>query len=371
MQPIPPTLGSYEFRADLGSGGFSEVKLAFNRETYQYSACKVIRKSRVASPDLLPRFEHELRVMVRLRHHAIVRLLDLRQDELFYYVFLDLCAEGDLFSYISERKLLPETDAKCLLKQILQALACMHRHDIAHRDLKPENILIESVRQRRIKVADFGLSKCVAPETLTSTMTGSPCYAAPEILSGKSYDPFKSDLWACGVILYVMMCGGVPWTGPSIQDVYRQIKEGEYTTPGFLSDRCRDLICRLMCTDPEKRATIESALAHPWMKDATLPSLYDLGEPSQEVTMNDVDVFFGYTPKEVKVPVPQASQSMVELPVLEVERLIVKRPNEIDGDPRRRLTKHPSLKMRRSTQQTAASTLRMARYMNVRSSRKT
>jgi serine/threonine protein kinase len=149
-------------------------------------------------------------------------------------------------------------------------------------------------------------------------MSGSPFYAAPEILSGERYDPRKSDLWSCGVILFVMTTGSLPWTGPSIQEVFEQIKAGQYQTPSFLSDQCRDLIRKLMCIEVERRFGVKEALEHPWMKDAMLPTLYDLGTPSMEVTMRDVDVFFGIVGKEVEVAVPESkvSRSLVELPLL-------------------------------------------------------
>jgi serine/threonine protein kinase len=288
--------------------------------------------------------------MVRLRHPAIVRLRDLRQDDSFYYVFLDLCAESDLFTFIAEHKALTEHDAKCIFKQILEALSCMHSHDIVHRDLKPENILMESSRQRRIKLADFGLSKCIPSQTLTSTSVGSPLYAAPEILSSNRYDPRKSDLWGCGVLLYVMVSGSLPWTGPLMRDVYPQIRKGEYQTPIWLSDPCRDLIHRLMCVDFEQRATLQDALAHPWMADAKVPSLYEVGQPNDDVTMHDIDLFFGIEEKEAKpVPPKQVTQSMVELPLLTADR-IARKADGIEQSGPVRIPKERTLRMRRTMQ---------------------
>jgi serine/threonine protein kinase len=286
-------IGPYEFRADLGSGGFSEVKLAFHRPSFTYFACKVIAKDRLHSEGLQEKFYHELRIMVHLHHPGIVRLVDLLMDDVFYYVFLDLCAEGDLFSYIAEHKIVKEAEARIFLKQILHALAYMHTCDVVHRDLKPENILMDSVRLLRVKIADFGLSKEVREDELTGTMSGSPCYVAPEVLSGSSYNARKSDLWSVGVILYTMVVGNVPWVKEPVSQMFEQIRKAEFATPTYLSDQCRDLIRRFLTVEIDKRITIQQALAHPWLAGAAVPAPAPAAGVRNEVTIADVDGFLG------------------------------------------------------------------------------
>jgi serine/threonine protein kinase len=363
MIPIPKTFGPHEFRGHLGSGGFSEVMLAFNRETYRYSACKIISRSRISTPDLLAKFDRELRVMVHLHHPAIVHLLALESDANFYYVFLDLCAEGDLHTYIAERKFLPETEAKNLFKQIIDALSYMHLNDIVHRDLKPENILIESIRQRRIKIADFGLSKRIPPNALAVTMAGSPCYAAPEILSATPYDPRKSDIWACGVVLYAMVTGVVPWVGPSLHEVYAQIKGGKYQTPGYLSDNCRDLIRRLLCVDPVERITLNEVLIHPWMRDAVLPPIYDMAGHAKAVTMSDIDVFFGIEPVETPCCMEQRSTPALPLLLPEFARI----DEESEGKGQKSLVRQTSLRPKKMLQLPRGSIARIPKALGPRS----
>jgi serine/threonine protein kinase len=284
--------------------------------------------------------------MVHLRHPSIVHLLDLERDSNFYYVFLDLCAEGDLHTYIAERKFIPESEAKSLFKQIIAAVSYMHANNVVHRDLKPENVLIESVRQRRIKIADFGLSKCVAPNALAVTMAGSPCYAAPEILSATPYDPRKSDVWACGVILYAMLTGIVPWVGPSLQEVYAQIRGGQYQTPAYLSDSSRDLIRRLLCVNPAERITLRDVLAHPWMSDAVLPPVYDMAGRIKEITVADVDGFLGIKP--LQAPSFPEQRSTPSLPVLTVD--LPRIPDEADGKSGKAMVRQASLRPKKMVQ---------------------
>jgi serine/threonine protein kinase len=285
------TIGPYEFRADLGSGGFSEVKLAFHRPSFTYFACKVIARDRLDSEELMQKLYHELCVMVHLRHPGIVRLVDLLKDDAFYYVFLDLCAEGDLFSYIVDHKTLTEVEAQTFLKQILHALAYMHTCDVVHRDLKPENILIDSARLLRIKIADFGLSGHIRENELTGTMSRSPCYVAPEVLSGSSYDARKSDLWSVGVILYTMAVGNIPWVKGPISQMFAQIRKADFKTPTYLSDQCRDLIRRFLTVDVEKRITIHEALSHPWLAHASVPPPAPTARIRDEVTIADIEGF--------------------------------------------------------------------------------
>lgn len=267
---IPKQIGPYIFRADIGSGGFSQVKLAYNTETRLYSACKVIRKRVISTQHLIDSLENELKINQKLHHTGIVDLIDVLKDDNFYYVILEYCPNGDLFDHIVERKRLSETEAKNYIKQILEAVQYLHEQGVVHRDLKPENILFG--HGDRLKIADFGFSMVIPRNVLTSSICGSPMYCAPEVISGQPYDPYKSDIWSCGVILYAMLTGMVPWTAKNHTQLFQQIRSGDYTTPTFLSDQCRNLINKMMCVDASKRISIEEILKHPWMKNAECPT---------------------------------------------------------------------------------------------------
>ncbi|OHT08503.1 CAMK family protein kinase [Tritrichomonas foetus] len=288
--PIPKNIGPYTFRASIGKGSFSEVRLAFNNETRIYYACKIVRRSEIDnSPKRMKGFEDEIRVMQKIHHKGIVELVDLIKDDHFYYIILEYCANGELFDYICDKRRIYEAEAKKLIKQILLSVQYIHSLGIAHRDLKPENLLIDSFGN--IKIADFGFSKLFEKDHLSSTICGTLLYLSPEVLSGSKYDPFKSDIWAIGVILYAVLTGMSPWTEKSDSGKIKQIKSGDYTTPNFLSDSCRNLITRLMCVDPNQRISIEEALEHPWLKDVQIPDLYD-SYVKATISPKKVDQFF-------------------------------------------------------------------------------
>ena len=299
---IPEKIGQFVFRGNLGEGATSVVKLAFDTNSKTYFACKVISKTRLSTEARQQKFEMEIRIMQELHHPGIVELHELLQDDNFYYVFMEFCSNGELFDYIVNHKKLNENESKNMLRQLVEALKYIHSKGIAHRDLKPENLLLDTFHH--IKLTDFGLSKKFIDTNsnhLCKTPCGSPFYTSPETLNGslqKSYDPFKADIWSAGVILYVMVTGMVPWTAArnSIQ-LYNQIKKGEYTTPTFLSDSCRDLINRMMCVDVEKRITLDEILKHKFMLNAE-KVLTAVRDKPCAVSAKMLDEFFGISGEE-------------------------------------------------------------------------
>lgn len=284
---VPKIINQYTFRSIIGTGSFSEVRLAFNNLNHQYYACKIIKRDSIdADKDdseinnksksidnheyrKRQRFEDEIRVMQHCRNPGIVELIDLIKDDNFYYIFLEYCANGELFNYICQKKKIAENEAKVFMKQILLSIQYLHSIGIVHRDLKPENILLDSFNN--IKIADFGFAKSYDQNLLSKTICGTLMYLSPDVLSGKAYSPYKCDIWSIGVIMYVMLIGASPWTERSDPGIIKQIKIGQYTTPKYLSDQCRDLIHRLMCFNQENRITIKEALDHPWLKNIQIP----------------------------------------------------------------------------------------------------
>ena len=286
----PPTLGVYQFKGTVGEGAFSIVKLALNKKTMEYYACKIIPRERLQNSNLEERFEVEIRIGQQMHHPGIVQIVDLLKDSRNYYVMMEFCPNGDFFQFIVDNGRLQEKEAAFYMKQILEALKYIHSIGIAHRDLKPENLLLD--HQNNIKISDFGLSRYVEKNGLVETPCGSPCYASPECLSGEPYNGLTSDIWSCGVILYAALTGQLPWTKRNQQQLFDQIKRGEYTIPNFLSNDCRSFISGLMTVDIKKRLTVEQALSHPWMKDAKDPERTEVKHPPQLVSLKKVDKFF-------------------------------------------------------------------------------
>lgn len=246
------------------------------------------------------RFEQEIRIMQEMRHPRIVHLYDLLADSNNYYILMEYCPNGELFSYIVERKKLPESEAKVFFKSILDGIAFIHSFDVAHRDLKPENVLLDA--EGHAKISDFGLAKYVGPTGITSTSCGSPCYASPEVLSGQKYNAKISDMWSSGVILYAMVTGQLPWTRRNQMQLFHQIRKCHYHVPSYLSPECNNLIRGLICLDPEKRLTVEEALKHPWMLEVT-DKVAEWKEVPM-VSLRALDRFFDKEPSEDYIRLP-------------------------------------------------------------------
>ena len=261
----PTKIGPYQLRGTIGVGAFSVVKLAFDEQKRFYMACKIVPKSRLATPELEERFEIEIKIFQQLNHPGIVTLYDLLKDDLNYYVFMEFCPNGELFQHIVDDGKLSEDEAKIVVYQMFSALDYIHSKGIAHRDLKPENLLLDE--QGKVKISDFGLSKYVGNSGIANTPCGSPCYASPECVSGKPYNAITSDIWSSGVIIFAMLTGQLPWTKRNQAQLFQQIRRGEYSVPKYLSPPCQDFIRGLMTVDINKRLTIQQAFNHPWMKD--------------------------------------------------------------------------------------------------------
>jgi len=169
---------------------------------------------------------------------------------------------GELFDYIVEKGRLGEGEARHFFQQIVSGVEYCHRNMVVHRDLKPENLLLDA--KQSVKIADFGLSNVMRDGHFLRTSCGSPNYAAPEVISGRLYAGPEVDVWSCGVILYALLCGSLPFDDESIPNLFKKIKGGIYTLPSHLSPSARDLIARMLLVDPLKRITIPEIRQHPW-----------------------------------------------------------------------------------------------------------
>lgn len=301
----PNKIGPYQLRGTIGAGAFATVKLAYRADLDIYYACKIIAKQRLEEMTDKTRFEQEIRILQEMRHPRIVQLYDLYKDSINYYIMMEYCPNGELFSHIVSKKRLSESDAKIFFKHILDGIYFVHSLNIAHRDLKPENILIDA--EGHAKLSDFGLSKYVGTSGMTSTSCGSPCYASPEVLSSKPYNAKQSDMWSAGVILYAMVTGQLPWTKRNHVQLFEQIKRCHYHIPPYVSGDCCNLIKSLMTLNTESRLTVEQALAHPWMAERCDEIIEWKEVPI--VSLRRLDKFFEIEPSadNLKLPYRPAS----------------------------------------------------------------
>jgi len=256
----------YELKEEIGRGGFSVVHLCVNKDTGFKFAAKIIDTKKL-SEKVFKSIEKEVRICRKLQHPNIVRLHDSIQEENHHYLVLDHVTGGELFDDIVERKSYSEFCASWTIQQILQSVSFCHQNGIVHRDLKPENLLLASKQQMApIKLADFGLAiEVEGNKPKWHGYGGSPGYICPEILKNKPYGK-PADVWSCGVNLYILLVGYLPFPDPDENG--KTIKgKFDYPSPEWdtIAPEAKDLVNKMLKVDPSKRITADQALKHPWI----------------------------------------------------------------------------------------------------------
>ena len=184
-------------------------------------------------------------------------------------------SKGELFDYIVKKQRLEETEACKFFQQIISGIQYLKELGIVHRDMKPENLLLDQNGQ--IKLVDFGLSNTYEPGQTLKTACGSPCYAAPEMIAGKEYHGAQVDVWSCGVILFAMVCGYLPFEDPDTNKLYKKILDGKFEIPTWVSESCQDLMNRILENNPDKRMDTDQIMDHEWYTTLHKPVIYNTG----------------------------------------------------------------------------------------------
>jgi 5'-AMP-activated protein kinase catalytic alpha subunit len=259
-------IGNYEFIKTIGEGTFGKVKLAIHLPTQEYVAIKILEKSRINDKEELERVEKEIKYLKILNHPNIIQIYEVISNEYNYYIVMEYVSGGELFTYIVNHEKLDEKEASFFFTQLIYGIKEIHRNKICHRDIKPENLLL--TEKKIIKIIDFGLSNEYID--VLDSQCGSPCYAAPEMIRGMNYDGLMVDLWACGIILYAMLCGYLPFDDKDNIIVFRKILQCKLEFPSedetILSNDAKDLIIRILTPNPLNRIKIEEILRHPFLK---------------------------------------------------------------------------------------------------------
>ncbi|RKO96091.1 Pkinase-domain-containing protein [Caulochytrium protostelioides] len=258
-------IGNYTLLETLGVGSFGKVKLAVHAQTGHKVAMKIVNRQKITHLDMVLRVKREIEYLKRLRHPHIIQLYEVITTPTDIILVMEY-AGGELFNYIVERGRMAESDARLFFQQIICAVHYCHAHNIVHRDLKPENVLLDEYDH--VKLADFGLSNQLHDGDFLATSCGSPNYAAPEVISGKLYGGPEVDVWSVGVILYVMLCGRLPFDDEHIPSLFKKITSGHYHVPSYLSPGSRDMIARMLVVNPLERATISEIMQHAWRSTA-------------------------------------------------------------------------------------------------------
>ena len=255
-------LPNYRMGKTLGIGSFGKVKVAEHILTGHKVAIKILNRKKIKAIDMEEKVRREIKILRLFMHPHIIRLYEVLEPPHDIYVVMEYVKSGELFDYIVEKGRLGENEARHFFQQIVSGVEYCHRNMVVHRDLKPENLLLDS--KSNVKIADFGLSNVMRDGHFLKTSCGSPNYAAPEVISGKLYSGPEVDVWSCGVILYALLCGSLPFDDESIPNLFKKIKGGIYNLPSHLSPGARDLIARMLLVDPLKRITISEIRTHPW-----------------------------------------------------------------------------------------------------------
>lgn len=283
--PRAKSIGHYVLMKTIGEGTFGKVKLGTHILTGERVAVKVLEKERIvdiADVERVAREIHILKLIRQCRH--IIQLYEIIETPRQLYLIMEYASGGELFDYIVQRGRAEEREACKFLHQILAGVERVHSMNICHRDLKPENLLLDD--RNDIKLVDFGLSNTYQDGQLLQTACGSPCYAAPEMIAGHKYVPSMVDIWSCGVILFALVCGFLPFEDANHSELYKKILAAEYEMPDFVSQEVAHLIRGMLTTDPEKRMKLEDIRKHPWycqIPEASLLDREELGSLDEDI----------------------------------------------------------------------------------------
>ncbi|KAI0820791.1 kinase-like domain-containing protein [Trametes gibbosa] len=304
----PKMIGLWKIGRTIGKGSSGRVRLARHTKTGQYAAVKIVSKTALLNSRMslcslgeeadriLHSIEREIVIMKLIDHPNIMRLYDVWETSSELYLILEYVEGGELFDYLCNKGRLSASEALTYFHQIIAAIDYCHRFNIAHRDLKPENLLLD--RNKNIKVADFGMAIWQSAGNMLQTACGSPHYAAPEVIMGHAYDGAASDIWSCGVILYALLAGRLPFDDEDLPTLLEKVKIGKFTIPSDIDPRAQDLIRRMITKDVRKRITIPEILHHPFYTSQKLkstgcdiPRLDDIARPLANADDIDPDIF--------------------------------------------------------------------------------
>jgi len=258
------TIGYYKVGSTLGVGTFGKVKMAEHLLTGQKVAIKIINKKKMEQMNMHEKIRREINILQFLKHPHVIRLYELLDTPSDIFMVMEYVPGGELFDHIVHKLRLREDEARRFFQQILAGVEYCHNCMVTHRDLKPENLLLDS--NLHVKIADFGLSNTMRDGEFLKTSCGSPNYASPEVVSGKAYVGPEVDVWSCGVVLYALLCGSLPFDDENVPNLFRKIKHGNFTLPGHLSSEAKDLIVQMLVVDPTRRITFAQIRKHSWFQ---------------------------------------------------------------------------------------------------------
>ncbi|XP_051995262.1 serine/threonine-protein kinase BRSK1-like isoform X2 [Xyrauchen texanus] len=254
-------VGPYRLEKTLGKGQTGLVKLGVHCITGQKVAIKIVNREKL-SESVLMKVEREIAILKLIEHPHVLKLHDVYENNKYLYLVLEHVSGGELFDYLVKKGRLTPKEARKFFRQIISALDFCHNHSICHRDLKPENLLLDE--KNNIRIADFGMASLQVGDSLLETSCGSPHYACPEVIRGEKYDGRRADVWSCGVILFALLVGALPFDHDNLRQLLEKVKSGVFHMPHFIPPDCQALLRGMIEVNPEKRLTLEDIQKHPW-----------------------------------------------------------------------------------------------------------
>ncbi|XP_060033243.1 serine/threonine-protein kinase BRSK2 isoform X3 [Erinaceus europaeus] len=254
-------VGPYRLEKTLGKGQTGLVKLGIHCVTCQKVAIKIVNREKL-SESVLMKVEREIAILKLIEHPHVLKLHDVYENKKYLYLVLEHVSGGELFDYLVKKGRLTPKEARKFFRQIISALDFCHSHSICHRDLKPENLLLDE--KNNIRVADFGMASLQVGDSLLETSCGSPHYACPEVIRGEKYDGRKADVWSCGVILFALLVGALPFDDDNLRQLLEKVKRGVFHMPHFIPPDCQSLLRGMIEVDATRRLTLEHIQKHTW-----------------------------------------------------------------------------------------------------------
>ncbi|XP_023319473.1 serine/threonine-protein kinase BRSK2 isoform X2 [Eurytemora carolleeae] len=282
--PQAQYVGPYRLEKTLGKGQTGLVKLGTHCVLGKKVAIKIVNKEKLSESVLL-KVEREIAIMKLIEHQNVLGLYDVYENRKYLYLVLEHVSGGELFDYLVKKGRLTPKEARRFFRQIISALDFCHSHSICHRDLKPENLLLDD--KNNIKVADFGMASLQPRGSMLETSCGSPHYACPEVIRGEKYDGTRADVWSCGVILYALLVGALPFDDDNLRQLLEKVKRGVFHIPHFVPPECQNLLRGMIEVSPDKRLTLKEVNRHPWVIAGGKGEL-DLEDPMMEVVQTHI-----------------------------------------------------------------------------------
>lgn len=297
----------YELGRLLGQGTYAKVHHARDVKTSMNVAIKIIDKEKIVKVGMIDQIKCEISAMKLVRYSNIVQLYEVMASKKKIYCVMEYVKGGELYNKVSKGKL-KEDVARKLFQQLISAIDFCHSRGVYHRDLKPENLLLDE--NGNLKISDFGLSaladsKC--QDGLLHTKCGTPAYVAPEVISKRGYDGAKADIWSCGVILYVLLAGYLPFQDSKLTEMYRKIGKAEFKCPNWFPPDARRLISKILNPNPSTRISISKIMENSWFKKGLQlkPIIADADSKPEEAAIDDAVFGIGESTDSITEPKPE------------------------------------------------------------------